>query len=233
MNSFNWTTSMYSMYREPGVTYLSTMLFSISPLIQIDSSIEIQHHIAVFFTLQKKKKTPLHVTWLQTIPHLTSTQISSCYRYHTHASAESRRRGGKKLIMCTRWRITRTPLIWPTAVCTVQITYQWQLSEVKWQFSFDRATFVISIWITLWMHQMKFLKREIEREREKNQGQNTFELNLKVALLLAHNALQFTVSLFKVKMKIGAWSICIWTKRGRQIMNVENVISITLSLFFY
>lgn len=36
---------------------------------------------------------------------------------------------------------------------------QW-LAEVKWQFNFDQATFLIYIWITLWLHQMTFDKKE-------------------------------------------------------------------------
>lgn len=105
------------------------------------------------------------------------------------------------------------------------------LSNGTWspvaKLNFDHTTFLIYIWITLWLHQMNFQKRK------KNQGQNTFQLNLKVLPPLACLALQFTISLFKVKMKIGAWSICIWTKREKQIMNFQNVISITLPLFLY
>lgn len=88
------------------------------------------------------------------------------------------------------------------------MTEMQRLTEVKRQFNFDHTAFLIYIWIILWVHQMNFWPKK------KDQGQNTLRLNLKVLPLLACHALQFTVSLFKVKMKIGAWSIYIWTKRG-------------------
>lgn len=132
-------------------------------------------------------------------------------------------------------------LISPTAVCAAHITYQWRgrerLTEVNWQFNFDHTTFLIYIWITLWLHQMTFIPKKKERKGEKKKKKTRSEYisaELESSPSLSDcRALQFTVSLFKVKMKIGAWSICIWTKRGKQIMNVQNVISITHPLFFY
>ena len=82
-------------------------------------------------------------------------------------------------------------LISPTAVCAAHITYQWRgrerLTEVNWQFNFDHTTFLIYIWITLWLHQMTFIPQKKGKERgkkKKKQGQNTFRLNLKVPLSL-------------------------------------------------
>lgn len=119
------------------------------------------------------------------------------------------------IIMCTRWRITHIPVISPIAACTVYITYrmtemQW-LREVKWQFNFDHTTLLIYIWINLWLHQMNFQWKWKKMKTPRSEYIST-DLEA-VPPSLPAPSLQFTVSLFKVKMKIGARSICIWTKR--------------------
>ena len=140
-------------------------------------------------------------------------------------------RGEKDLIiMCTRWWITH---IFPLS-CQQQYVLSISLTNDR-----DATPYTSQTAISLWsyyifdLHLNHSLIASDDFLTQKSQGQNTFQLNLKVLPFLACHALQFSVSLFKVKMKIGAWSICIWTKRGKQIMNVQNVISITLPLFFY
>lgn len=130
-----------------------------------------------------------------------------------------------------------SPYLASSSVCCTHhspVTQTQRLTEVKWQFNFDHSTFLIYIWITLWLHQMTFWPKRKKKRKEKIPRSEYILAELeKFFLFLACHALQFTVSLFKLKMKIGAWSICVWTKRGKQIMNVENVISITHPLLFY
>lgn len=72
-------------------------------------------------------------------------------------------------------------LISPTAVCAAHITYQWRgrerLTEVNWQFNFDHTTFLIYIWITLWLHQMTFIPKKKERKGEKNKKKNKVRIH--------------------------------------------------------
>lgn len=115
--------------------------------------------------------------------------------------------------MCTRWWIAHIfSLILPTAVYIVHITYQWQRCNGLQKSNGNLTLITLHFWFTF----ESFFEciRWIFDPKKKDQGQNTLRLNLKVLPLLACHALQFTVSLFKVKMKIGAWSIYIWTKRG-------------------
>lgn len=78
----------------------------------------------------------------------------------------------------------------------------------------------MAIWLWSYCNCDLHLNRSLTVSDEfwlkKDQGQNTFKLNLKVPPLAACHALQFTVSLFKVKTKIGARSIYIWTKRREE-----------------
>lgn len=72
-------------------------------------------------------------------------------------------------------------LISPTAVCAAHITYQWRgrerLTEVNWQFNFDHTTFLIYIWITLWLHQMTFIPKKKERKGGKRKKKNKVRIH--------------------------------------------------------
>lgn len=83
--------------------------------------------------------------------------------------------GGEKglIIMCTRWWITYIPVILPTAVLHISLT-QWQrcCSLQKSNGLFDHTTFLIYIWIRLWLHQMFFFSLSLslhlsEKEKQK------------------------------------------------------------------
>lgn len=44
------------------------------------------------------------------------------------------------------------------------MTEMQRLTEVKWQFNFDHTTFLIYIWITLWLHQMNFWQKKHKKK---------------------------------------------------------------------
>lgn len=94
-------------------------------------------------------------------------------------------------------------------ICAYHPSMTEMLTEVKRQF-------------LVWSHcicdlhlnqNLNFWSKKIKKKIKGDQGQNLFYPNSQVLPLKACRALQFTVSLFTVKMKIGAWSIYIWTKR--------------------
>ena len=159
-------------------------------------------------------------------------------------SSVGRERRKKSRLLCAQddGSHVYSPYLANSSMCRayhLPMTETQRLTEVNWQFNFAHTTLLIYIWITLWLHQMTFLppppkKEKGERKKKKKTRSEYISAELESSPSLSDcRALQFTVSLFKVKMKIGAWSICIWTKRGKQIMNVQNVISITHPLFFY
>lgn len=128
------------------------------------------------------------------------------------------------------------PLISPTTVGAAPITYQWTRCSGLQESNGNLTLIILHFWFTfetLFDYIRWWFNKKTEKRGEKNKVRIHFRWTWKFSpSLCGCRALQFSVSLFIVKMKIGARSICIWTKRVRQIMNVENVISITFSLFF-
>lgn len=115
----------------------------------------------------------------------------SLKRYHTKysASAVSRRREKKKVLLCAQddgSHMYTSYLANSSMYCAyyLPMTANWSQTAISlWSNS-------ITIWITLCMHQMKFWRKK--KKHKAKQGQNTFQLNLKVALLLACHALHLS-----------------------------------------
>lgn len=157
-------------------------------------------------------------------------------RYTSKPSCSSyiSREQGKNTWLCVREDGSHVSVIWTIAACSVYITYwmeeiQW-FRKVKWQFNFDHNTSLISIWIHLWLCQIhfSFLKYEITR--------SGFQPVL--CCWFPHTAWSGCTSIYHLIIQNEKWNwspkhLYLNKRRGSQIMNVQNLISIAIPLFFY
>lgn len=108
-------------------------------------------------------------------------------------SSVGRERRKKSRLLCAQddGSHVYSPYLANSSMCRayhLPMTETQRLTEVNWQFNFDHTTFLIYIWITLWLHQMTFLpppkKEKGERKKKKNKVRIHFGWTWKFSLSL-------------------------------------------------